>query len=197
MGSDTKLIIENREEHISDWLMAEYSHSGSIWPGTLFTNVRDREMTGLLQSAGTPVKEDVLEYTGGKRCIILDHQSQVELKPGDFENADYIVVGGILGYDRPKGRTRELITKRFDPSANLFRNMGSIQLTIDSAVFVARAIFLGAALSELDITSEVELMWDDMHSTLLPYGYPIVDGKVLMTPGLVDIIRQSNSQRLA
>lgn len=189
----TRLIIENREDRISDWLLAEYSHSAAMWPGTIFTNVRDSGMAAALVGAGSIVAEDVLEYTGGKGCIILDHQAPEVLSPDDFENASYIVVGGILGYDRPKGRTRQLITSRFSGQDNLFRNMGSIQLTIDSAVFVARAIALGASFGELEITNEVEVRWDDVHSTLLPYGYPVVDGKVLMTPGLVEILRKTNS----
>lgn len=188
---DTTLIIENREQSLSDWLWAEYSHSAGMWPGTVFTNVRDAAMLSALQKVGTPVEPDVLEFTGGKGCIILDHQSPVELTAADFEIADYIVVGGILGYDRPKGRTRKLITSRFDSTSNLFRNLGSVQLTIDSAVFVARAIALGASLGELDITSEVEIKWDEGHSTLLPYGYPIVDGKILITPGIVEILRRT------
>ncbi len=192
MNKSTRLVIENREASISDWLMAEYAHSASIWPDTIFTNVKSAPMSEALDIIGEPVAQDVLEYTGGKGCIILDHQSPAELRTADFEDAEYIVVGGILGYDKPKGRTRELITSRFSEEGNRFRNIGKIQLTIDSAVFVARAVFLGASLDELDITSEVEVKWDDVHSTLLPYGYPIVDGKVLITPGLVEILRATN-----
>lgn len=191
MPGRTRLIIENREPAISDWLLAEYGHSASIWPGTVFTNVTDGGMAAALQTMGRPVAADVLGYTGGKGCIILDHQSEVELGPDDFNDADFIVVGGILGYDKPMGRTREFITSRFDRDNNRFRNLGKVQLTIDSAVFVARAIFLGASLGELDITTEVEVKWDDVHSTILPYGYPVVDGRVLLTPGLVDILRQT------
>lgn len=193
MGKETRLIVENCEKGASDWLMAEYNHSASIWPGTIFTNVLDDHLFSLLSEVGTPAREDVLEYTGGKGCILLDHQSPVELKTEDFEEAEYIIVGGILGYDKPKGRTKEFITSRFDPELNIIRNLGAIQLTIDSAAFVARAICLGARLSELEITKEVDVQWDEVHSTHLPYGYPVVDGKIVMTPGLVEILRRTNS----
>lgn len=190
---ETKLVIENCEAALSDWLLAEYAHSASMWPGTIFTGVPAGTMSSALSKHGTPVSTDVLEYTGGDRCIILDHQSPAELTAGDFASADYIVVGGILGYDRPRGRTSKFITSRFDGTRNMFRNLGGIQLTIDSAVFVARAIYLGAALASLDISCEVEIKWDEIHSTVLPYGYPIVDGRVLLTPGLVEILRATNS----
>lgn len=192
MTAETVLVVENCEKRASDWLMAEYRHSGSIWPGTVFTNVHDERLFSLLSEVGTPVREDVLAYTGGKRCILLDHQSPRELTAEDFDEADHIVVGGILGYDKPMGRTKEFITSRFDPNFNILRNLGKIQLTIDSAVFVARAIYLGARLSELEITTEVDVQWDDVHSTHLPYGYPVVEGRVVLTPGLVEILRNTN-----
>lgn len=171
--------------------MAEYSHSASVWPETVFTNVQDKRLFSLLSGVGTPVREDVLAFTGGRKCILLDHQSPHELATEDFDAADFIVVGGILGYDKPKGRTKEFITSRFDPDLNILRNLGKIQLTIDSAVFVARAIYLGARLSELEITTEVDVQWDEIHSTHLPYGYPVVDGRVVITPGLVEILRRT------
>lgn len=192
MKAETKLVVENCEKSASDWLMAEYSHSASIWPGTVFTNVHDERLFSLLSEVGTPVREDVLSYTGGKGCILLDHQASRELATEDFDEAGFIIVGGILGYDKPKGRTKEFITSRFDPESNILRNLGKIQLTIDSAVFVARAIRLGARLSELEITSEVDVQWDETHSTHLPYGYPVVDGKLVLTPGLVEILRNTN-----
>ena len=190
----TVLVIENCEEKPTDWLLAEYSHSASLWPGTVFTGARDSEMNAALAKMGKTVKEDVLEYTGGEGCIILDHQSPLALKTEDFERARFIVVGGILGYDRPMGRTKKFITSRFGEGKNVFRNLGKIQLTIDSAVFVARAIYLGAKIEEIELTSEVEIKWDEVHSTLLPYGYPVVGGKVLITPGLIEILRNGFAQ---
>lgn len=191
---ETALVIENCEEKASDWLLAEYSHSASLWPGTVFTGVRDARMHSALAKVGEAVSQDVVEYTGGEGCIILDHQSPDVLKTADFDRASFIVVGGILGYDKPLGRTKKFITSRFDERKNVFRNIGRIQLTIDSAVFVARAIYLGATLEEIEITSEVEVKWDEVHSTLLPYGYPVVDGRVLVTPGLVEILRGGFAQ---
>lgn len=191
MTEETVLVVENCEKSASDWLMAEYSHSASIWPGSVFTNVHDQQLFSQLSGVGTPVREDVLAYTHGKGCILLDHQSPNELTAEDFDDARYIVVGGILGYDKPRGRTKEFITSRFDPGLNIFRNLGKIQLTIDSAVFVARAIYLGARLSEVEITTEVDVQWDDVHSTHLPYGYPVVEGRVVLTPGLVEILRNT------
>ena len=70
------------------------------------------------------------------------------------------------------------------------RNIGKTQLSIDGAVFVAKAIMLGMRLEEIEIASELEIMHDDGHSTILPFGYPIVDGKVILTPGLVEYLSE-------
>jgi ribosome biogenesis SPOUT family RNA methylase Rps3 len=60
LSGRTKLVIENREPTISDWLLAEYGHSASIWPDTIFTNVTDGNMKAALQKMARPVAADVL-----------------------------------------------------------------------------------------------------------------------------------------
>lgn len=188
-----ELIIENCEQELSDWLWAEYSHSAEIWPGLTFTSVKNAEMRKRLSQIGNVRATDALSYTHGRGCIILDHQAEQPLMPEDASGARYIIIGGILGYDKPLGRTKKFITSRFDPKLNTVRHMGPIQLTIDSAVFVARAIMLGAQLDEIEVTKELEIKWDSVYSTVLPYGYPVVDGNVIFTPGLLEILAQRRS----
>jgi ribosome biogenesis SPOUT family RNA methylase Rps3 len=188
LGEQPQLIIENCEEKLSDWLWAEYSHCAAIWPGLVFTNVKDERMRYHLSKLGRVSSRDALSYTGGKGCIILDHQAEKPLRKEEMSEAKYLIVGGILGYDKPLGRTKKYITDRFNMKFNAARHMGPTQLTIDSAVFVARAILLGARLEEIEITKELEVKWDEVHSTILPYGYPVVGGKVIFTPGLLDVL---------
>ncbi|MEM3852563.1 MAG: hypothetical protein QXP70_06140 [Methanomassiliicoccales archaeon] len=186
-----KLIIENCEPSLSPWLLAEYRHSAKIWPNLIFCNVADNEMRRRLSAFSTVVTTDAQQYTGGKGCIILDHQAKTPLTTSDFSRASYIIVGGILGYDRPLGRTSKLITSRFSKIKNFPRHMGKKQLSIDSAVFVARAIMLGSRLEDIEVTQEVEIKWDGTHSSILPYGYPVVDGNLILTPGLMKILRET------
>ena len=44
--------------------------------------------------------------------------------------------------------------------------------------------------TSLEITEEVEIKWDDVHSTQLPYGYPMGEEKVIITPGLLEILKR-------
>jgi ribosome biogenesis SPOUT family RNA methylase Rps3 len=180
------LVIEHCEKDLSEWLMLEYKHSVKIWEGkTVFTNVSNKKTMTTLQKLGMVEKKKANDFFYDKNCIILDPLAKKQLIPSDFSNLDAIIVGGILGYEKPKGRTKELLS---DTSSFETRHIGKIQLTIDSAVFVAKAIMLGMKLSDIEITNEIEIVHDKIHSTILPFGYPIVDNTPIITPGLVEYI---------
>ncbi|MBX8630980.1 MAG: hypothetical protein KIY12_00455 [Thermoplasmata archaeon] len=187
-GSEPVMVVENCEEELSDWLLSEYRHCAELWPGTVFTKVKRKQDRRIISDFAVARQEDALTFTGGRGCIILDHKAEKTLTRSEMFSHRYLIVGGILGYDRPLGRTAKLITRRFDPRKNITRNMGTVQMTIDSAVFVARAMLLGASLKDIEITERVEVKWDDTHSTILPYGYPLIDGRVIITPGLLDVL---------
>ncbi|HVL87251.1 MAG TPA: hypothetical protein VM681_04470, partial [Candidatus Thermoplasmatota archaeon] len=72
------------------------------------------------------------------------------------------------------------------PLAASARNLGPIQLPIDVAVLVCALVREGGRLEDVELTTEVEIRHDDSHVTVLPYGYPVVDGRVLLTPGLAE-----------
>jgi ribosome biogenesis SPOUT family RNA methylase Rps3 len=107
------------------------------------------------------------------------------LTPKDCHECDVIVIGGLLGFERPKGRTKTMISaaSRFET-----RHLGSIQLSIDGAAFVARAICLGMRLQDIEIAREIEIKHDSVHSTILPFGYPVIDNHPVITPGLVEYL---------
>jgi len=96
-----------------------------------------------------------------------------------------IIIGGLLGYEKPQGRTKTLIT---DVSRFETRHLGKLQLSIDGAAFVAKAISLGLNLEDIEIAREIEIIHDDVHSTILPFGYPVMDNKPIITPGLVEYL---------
>ena len=186
MNKHTTLVIEHLEPALSDWLMLEYRHSVKIWKDeTVFTNVLDKKTADGLKPLGKVKKQKANTAFSEKNCIILDPQAKKPLKPADFTNLDAIIVGGILGYEKPQGRTKELLSEK---SQFELRHLGDIQLTIDSAVFVTKAVYLGLDLSDIEITKEIEIIHDSVHSTILPFGYPIIDDKPVITPGLVDYL---------
>lgn len=182
-----RLIIENLEPKASSWLMLEYAHAVEIWgAGLTFTNVRDKAFQRKLQALpGTHVSSrGVRELELGK-ALVLDPRAKRPLTTQDCRASDALVIGGILGGETMRGRTQQLLTRRAKIPA---RNLGPIQLPIDAAVFACRAIALGADLEELEFTDGLTVRFDDGMEVELPYGYPVVDEHVIMTPGLMEYI---------
>lgn len=176
------LIIEHMEEEISEWLLLEYEHASALWEGEVwFTNVRKgRER---LSSIGRVFEERACQLFS--EAIVLDPKAEKPLTQEDFYTGLPVVVGGILGYEKPLGRTAE-ITESFEVAHP--RNLGKVQLSIDSACLVAKLISLGFSLEDLEITSEVEIQTGEGESVILPYGYLVLEGSVILTPGLVDYL---------
>lgn len=189
MKQQPVLVIEHCEPELSEWLMLEYRHAVKLWADKIvFTRVNDKKTAVTLKKLGKVKKQKAKEAFCGKNCIVLDPQSKKPLTTKDFVHLDAIIVGGILGYEKPQGRTKKLLS---DKSRFETRHIGKIQLTIDGAVFVAKVISLGMKLSDIEITYEIEIVHDSVHSTVLPFGYPIIDNKPVITPGLVEYLTRN------
>jgi ribosome biogenesis SPOUT family RNA methylase Rps3 len=180
------LIIEHCEPALSEWLLLEYRHAAKLWRENLvFTRVIDKKTSKVLQKLGSVQKEKAKDVYSDKKCIVLDPQAKKPLTPKDCSTTDAIIIGGLLGYEKPKGRTKKLIS---ETSGFETRHLGKLQLSIDGAVFVTKAICLGLNLGDIEIAREVEIIHDDVHSTILPFGYPVIENKPVITPGLVEYL---------
>jgi ribosome biogenesis SPOUT family RNA methylase Rps3 len=183
MKKQPTLVIEHCEPTVSEWLMLEYRHAAKLWDGELiFTRVTDKKTTTMLQKLGTVEKKKAKDVFSNTQCIVLDPQAKKPLSPKDCQIFDVIIIGGLLGYEKPQGRTKKLIIDKSDFET---RHLGKFQLSIDGAVFVTKAIHLGLNLKDLEIAREIEIIHDQIHSTILPFGYPIIENKPVITPGLV------------
>jgi len=183
MKKQPLLVIEHCEPQLSKWLMLEYRHAVKLWPGKiLFTRIIDKRTADSLKKLGKVEKQKAKDLLNNKNCIVLDPQSKKTLTTKDFSNLDAIIIGGILGYEKPRGLTKKLITDKSDFET---RNIGNIQLTIDGAVFIAKAILLGLKLKDIEIAREIEIVQDSVHSTIIPYGYPVINDNPVITPGLI------------
>jgi ribosome biogenesis SPOUT family RNA methylase Rps3 len=177
------LIVEHCEQTLSEWLLLEYKHTAKLWKNNLlFTRVTDDKTKKILEQLGSVKKEKAKDLYKGKHCIVLDPQAKKPLTPHDCTLAEALIIGGLLGYEKPKGRTKTLISTA---SGFQTRHLGPLQLSIDGAAFVIKAISLGLPLKDIEIAKEVEIIHDSVHSTILPFGYPIVENKPVITPGLV------------
>lgn len=180
------LVIEHCEPYLSEWLLLEYTHAVKIWEDDIvFTRVTEQLTAQKLKKLGRINKKKAQDVFSQKKCIILDPQANKPLTTSDCGKFDVIVVGGLLGYEKPKGRTKKMISdsSRFDA-----RHLGQLQLSIDGAVFVTKAIFLGLNLDDIEIAQEIEIVHDAVHSTILPFGYPIINNTPMITPGLVEYL---------
>ncbi|HVQ00273.1 MAG TPA: hypothetical protein VMT57_02035 [Candidatus Thermoplasmatota archaeon] len=180
------LAIEHCEASLSPWLLLEYQHCAKLWKDQLvFTRVTKKKTAEALQLLGRVEREKADLVFSGKRGIILDPQAKKPLTSNDCRSCDVIIIGGLLGYERPRGRTKTMIS---DASRFYTRHLGSLQLSIDGAAFVAQAICLGMRLEDIEIAREVEIKHDAVHSTILPFGYPVIDDHPMITPGLIDYL---------
>lgn len=180
------LIIEHCEPALSEWLLLEYQHAAKLWDGKLlFTRVTDSKTKKILHTLGSVKKEHAKDLYSGKNCIVLDPQAKKPLTPKDCTTTDALIVGGMLGYETPQGRTKTLISAS---SGFHTRHLGVLQLSIDGAVFVIKAICLGLDLKDIEIAKEIEIIHDAVHSTILPFGYPIVENQPVITPGLIEYL---------
>lgn len=212
-----RLYIENCEPY-SKWLMLEYKHCLESWEGIMFTNVADPKLHKMLSSFMQIASffDDAEDDEGARRgaqgarkasqepavhrsslaelkefqpktTIVLDPAAPKVLTTGDMDRYRALVIGGILGNEGFTGKTGRLLTQRLGCET---RNLGKIQLSIDSAVVVSKLIALGMKLEKIQLTTELEILHDDGHSTILPYGYPVLDGKVIFTPGLKEYLKK-------
>ncbi|ASJ02119.1 hypothetical protein A3L09_01960 [Thermococcus profundus] len=179
------LIIEHLEE-VSEWLWLEYSHVVQWWGNKLiFTNVREDEREKLAK-LGSVITESVTKFPFDRsKLIVLDLQAKEELKPEDIEEDTMIVVGGILGDAVPRGRTREFITSKMEGVK--VRHIGKPQYSIDGASIVAKLIANGKRLDEIEYEENPTIRLDEFSEITLHYAVPKLDGKLLLTPGLIDL----------
>jgi len=98
-----------------------------------------------------------------------------------------IVIGGILREDPPLGRTRELLTRTL-PRAPA-RNLGKGQFAIDGATYVAKQVLGGKRLEEVPVQLGLEIKISEIHSTFLPYAFPLIKGKPLISRELVAYLK--------
>jgi ribosome biogenesis SPOUT family RNA methylase Rps3 len=197
-----RLYVENFEQ-CSEWLLLEYRHCLDTWENISFTNVQDTVLRSALsvltkRRAGEEGTGDgraevrrsrlaELEDFRPPRTIVLDPEAPRPLCSGDFPRFRALVIGGILGNEGFTGKTGKLLTASMGCQT---RNLGKIQLSIDSAAVVCKLIVLGMKLEDIELSRELEIFRPDGSSTVLPYGYPVIDGKVIFTPGLREYLEK-------
>jgi ribosome biogenesis SPOUT family RNA methylase Rps3 len=183
-----KFIIEICEPFISNWLLLEIKHSSSIVgkDKLLITNVKESYVQHLSKYANVTTSSiiDLKEFHD--KIIILDPLADLTLIP-DEASHHILVIGGILGDNPPQGRTFKYITSKL-PHCKA-RNLGKKQFSIDGAIYVAKLISEGKKLEEIPIMENLIIKVDDFHEIILPYVYPLVNNKPLISDELIEYLK--------
>jgi ribosome biogenesis SPOUT family RNA methylase Rps3 len=183
-----KFIIEVCEPFISNWLLLEIKHS-SIIVGKdklLITNVKENYVQ-YLSKYGNVSSSSIIDLKDlHDKIIILDPLADLTLTPEEASN-HMLVIGGILGDDPPRGRTFKYITSKL-PNCKA-RNLGKKQFSIDGAIYIAKLINEGKKMEEIPIMENLVIKVDEFHEIILPYVYPLVNNKPLISDELIEYLK--------
>ena len=192
-------VIEHLEPRLSKWMLLEYKHASKIVGRSRLVITNALEFKDELKDLGTVYGESITDILGSKikyrKAIVLDPKAGKLLEPNDIVDGTVIRVGGIMGDHPPKGRTWTLLTSKLLGRAEP-RSLGPYQFSIDGAIYMAYQVVLGKRLSEVEVVYGIEVEVPSpikgiTHSIKLPYAYPVVDGKPLLAPGLLDYLKYS------
>jgi len=183
-------VIEHLEPKLSEWIHIEYSHAAQIVgrKRLLITNVKKKgEFRKLVKIAGVERKR-ACELFKQRELIVLDPRARKKLSPTEMPGRRVIVIGGILGEEPPLGRTKELLTRTLHRASA--RNIGKGQFAIDGATYVAKQVSEGKSLEEIPVQHGLEIQISEVHSTFLPYTFPFVRGKPLISRELIAYLKR-------
>lgn len=183
-------VIENLEPKLSEWLHIEYSNASRIVgkKNLLITNVKRKAERKKLSKIALVERRPAVEVFKQSETLLLDPKSRKSLAPTDLVGKKATLIGGILGADPPLGRTKEMLSKSM-PQA-ITRNIGKGQFSIDGATYVAKQVSDGKALGEVPVQHGLELRITKIYTVILPYAFPLVRGKPMISNKLVSYLKR-------
>jgi len=181
-------IIEHLEPELYAWCIIEYKNISKIVgkENLYFTNIK-REDINKLKEYGKVFSESVKTMKLENSCI-LDPESNETLTTQKAAEIDFFIFGGILGDNPPKKRT-EIELTRFIKNHKTY-NIEKKQMSTDNAVLTVKRILNGENIKEMKFQDKIEIKIDDIMTTILPYRYPLVNGKPQISQELVDFIKK-------
>lgn len=181
-------VIEHLEPRLSPWCLLEYKHiskvvgKSKVW----FTNVK--KPSKALKDLGRVFSKPSHLFPLPNPCV-LDPLAKKTLSSNELNRISHLIFGGILGDHPPKERTREIFPDQYV----LRRNLGSKQMSTDTAVLVAKAIVGGGRLSKISFKDVIEIPLNKGESVLLPYRYLVRNRNPVIAPGLIHYLKRKRS----
>lgn len=179
-------VIEHLDPQVWQWSVLEYKHISRIVgrKNLWFTNFN--KDGNKLKKFGKVFEKNASQLNL-KRVCILDSTGKETLQPEDAKNFDYFVFGGVLGDFPEAGVSLKMIKSM--PNAEV-RNLGLIQMSTDTAVMVTKKILKGKKLEELKFMDSIRVPIREGEEIELPYRYLEKDGKPIITPGLIRMLKK-------
>ena len=186
-----KIVIEHLEDGLWTWVYLEYENISSYLgrDKLIFTNVWRDEWVKKLSPLGEVWRNSILDYNDVSRLIILDPFADETLEPGHVNEGDMLIIGGILSDHPPRKRTYMFITSKLVDKGVRVYNLGPKIFPIDSAALVAYLIACGKRLSDIEIVEGLEIDICEEAKLILPFAYPVVDGRPFIHPRLVELLK--------
>ncbi len=183
------------EKEIYEWCLLEYTHISKIVKkeNLIFTNVKkDKHKLEQLGKVYEKSISKMIKDFGDNICL-LDMDAKQTLKTKDKHNFQYFLFGGILGDNPRKHRTQTLKSQVKTPT----RNLGEIQMSTDTAVYVTKQILDGNKLTDLRYADEVEIILEgdqnEGESVILPFRYVIENNKVVLPDGFIEYLKKKKT----
>ena len=193
-----KFVIEHLEPELFEWCLIEYEHiSEIVGKGNLiFANIKNKSDNSKLKKFGVVFGErfselnDKLNFSKNKICVLSQYGAKT-LQTNDKNKSEYFIFGGILGDKPAKRRTEDIINELKENKIEFEeRNLGSVQMPTDNAVYASKKILDGAKLNDLKFADEVEIQINENESVSLPFRYIIDNNKLVISEKLVDHLRK-------
>lgn len=189
------VVIEHLEPCINRWLLSEYEYAAKIYKSRImFTNVKKPSHREILSAYAEVREESVTDILkDNRKVVVLDPKADRVLEPEELAEAEYVIIGGIMGSHPPKGRTWLYISSKL-PYAHV-RNIGPLQYTIAGSIYVLKNIELGKRVKDLKFVQGLSitrrLAKGIELEILLPYAFPLDEhGNIVLPDGYLEIVAE-------
>ncbi|MBI2654498.1 hypothetical protein HYX02_06875 [Candidatus Woesearchaeota archaeon] len=186
-----KFAIEHLEPELYDWCLIEYEHISKIVGknNLIFTNINKKNYNKF-KKYGAVYGKSISELKLNKICV-LSQYSKKQLTTNDKNKFQYFVFGGILGDNPAKKRTNILVNNLKKHNIKFeIRNLGSLQMSTDTAVYVAKEILNERKLNDFKFADELEIEINENESVILPFRYVVDNNRLVINEKLVKYLRK-------
>ncbi len=193
-----RVVIEHLEEELRPWIFLEYRHVSLIFgkENTIYTNIPNKYHR-ILNKYGYVYSMSIIDIIKKGiikpyEAIILDPWAEKELTIHDLDNIKYVIIGGILGDHPPRKRTPKLLSSKLPEVEK--RNIGKGQYSIDGAAYYVYYLYKNRTMNNYEYVDGVIINTVNGYIKL-PFRYPVVNGKPLLAPGLIEFLTKGRLPR--